>query len=429
MTQYEQARNGQITDEMRAVSKAEQIDSECLRQLIAEGKVVIPRNLNNRNCGCVGIGALLRTKVNANIGTSQDRCNLNEELEKLQAAIEAGADTVMDLSTGGEINTIRKIILEHATVPVGSVPIYQMVVELLRAGKHIEDLTEQIILETIEKHASDGIDFITIHSGLTLNALGKMKRRDRIMNVVSRGGSFLVRWMQANDKENPFLTAYDKIIEIAKQYDVTFSLGDGLRPGCIHDATDNIQLDELLVLGELHDRALDAGVQVMIEGPGHIPLGEVKTNVQVEKKVCKGAPFYVLGPLVTDVAPGYDHIVSAIGGAMAAAEGADFLCFVTPSEHLRLPTVEDVRLGVIASKIAAHVGDIEKNVPGARGWDDAMSRAREQREWEKMFALALDPKRPKQYRTESLPKTSDVCTMCGDLCSMKTASPGVKFLD
>ncbi len=429
MTQYDQARSGQITDEMRAVSQAEAIDSERLRHLIAEGKVIIPRNRNHEKSSCVGIGALLRTKVNANIGTSQDRCNLNEELEKLRVAIEAGADTAMDLSTGGEINTIRKIILEHATVPIGSVPIYQMVVELLRAGKNIEDLTEQTILETIEKHAADGIDFITIHSGLTLNALRKMKRKDRIMNVVSRGGSFLVRWMQTHRKENPFFTAYDKIIEIAKEYDVSFSLGDGLRPGCIHDATDNIQLDELLVLGELRDRALDAGVQVMIEGPGHIPLGEIKTNVQIEKKVCKGAPFYVLGPLVTDVSPGYDHIVSAIGGAIAAAEGADFLCFVTPSEHLRLPTVEDVRLGVIASKIAAHIGDIEKNVPGAHEWDDALSRAREQRDWEKMFALALDPKRPKQYRTESLPKSSDVCTMCGDLCSMKTASPGVKFLD
>ena len=429
MTQYDKARSGQITDEMRAVSQAEGIDSERLRNLIAEGKVIIPRNRNHEKSSCVGIGTSLRTKVNANIGTSQDRCNLNEELEKLRVAIEAGTDTVMDLSTGGEINTIRKIILEHSTVPVGSVPIYQMVVELLRAGKNIDDLTERIILETIEKHAADGIDFITIHSGLTLNAVRKMKRRDRIMNVVSRGGSFLVRWMQTHRKENPFFTAYDKIIEIAKEYDVSFSLGDGLRPGCIHDATDNIQLDELLVLGELRDRAIDAGVQVMIEGPGHIPLGEIKTNVQIEKKVCKGAPFYVLGPLVTDVSPGYDHIVSAIGGAIAAAEGADFLCFVTPSEHVRLPTVEDVRLGVIASKIAAHIGDIEKNLPGAREWDDALSRAREQRDWEKMFALALDPKRPKQYRTESLPKSSDVCTMCGDLCSMKTASPGVKSLD
>jgi phosphomethylpyrimidine synthase len=429
MTQYEQARSGQITDEMRAVSQAEGIQPERLRQLVAEGKVVIPKNHNHTNSSCVGIGASLRTKVNANIGTSQDRCNLNEELEKLRAALEAGADTAMDLSTGGEINTIRKIILEHAAVPLGTVPIYQMVVELLRAGKAIEDLSEQMIVETIEKHAADGVDFITIHSGLTLNALRKMKRKDRIMNVVSRGGSFLVRWMHAHGKENPFFTAFDKIIEIARQYDVTFSLGDGLRPGCIHDATDNIQLDELLVLGELRDRALDAGVQVMIEGPGHIPLGEIKTNVQVEKKVCKGAPFYVLGPLVTDVAPGYDHIVSAIGGAIAAAEGADFLCFVTPSEHLRLPTVEDVRMGVIASKIAAHIGDIEKQVPGACEWDDALSRAREQRDWEKMFALALDPKRPKQYRYESMPKSGDVCTMCGDLCSMKTASPGVKFLD
>jgi phosphomethylpyrimidine synthase len=422
MTQLSVATQGNITAEMEHISGDEKIDAAVVRELVAAGKIVIPRNKKRGECKVIGIGARLRTKINANIGTSQDHCNLNEELEKLRVAVEAGTDTIMDLSTGGAIDHIRKVLIEHSPVPVGTVPIYQAAVEVLREGKTIADLDERRILETIRKHAEDGVDFITIHCGLTLNAVRKMGRKWRIMDVVSRGGSLLVRWMREHGKENPFFTAYDKIIEIAREYDVTFSLGDGLRPGCIHDATDGIQLDELLVLGELRDRAVEAGVQVMIEGPGHVPLGEVRANVQIEKKVCKGAPFYVLGPLVTDVAPGYDHIVSAIGGAIAAAEGADFLCFVTPSEHLRLPTVEDVREGVIASKIAAHIGDLEKGVAGAEEWDAEMSRARQRRDWERMFALALDPVRPRRYREESQPTSRDVCTMCGDLCSMKTAS-------
>jgi phosphomethylpyrimidine synthase len=422
MTQLIAATRGEVTPEIQQIGRDEKIDAAALRDLVAAGKVIIPHNRKRRNCTIIGIGAGLRTKINANIGTSQDHCNLNEELEKLRVAVEAGADTVMDLSTGGAIDQIRKVLIENSPVPVGTVPIYQAAVQLMNEGKTIADLDERRILETIRKHAEDGVDFITIHCGVTLNTVRKMDRKWRIMDVVSRGGSLLVRWMREHGKENPFYTAYDKIIEIAREYDVTFSLGDGLRPGCIHDATDGIQLDELLVLGELRDRAVEAGVQVMIEGPGHIPLGEVRANVQIEKKVCKGAPFYVLGPLVTDVAPGYDHIVSAIGGAIAAAEGADFLCFVTPSEHLRLPTVEDVREGVIASKIAAHIGDLEKGIAGAEEWDAEMSRARQQRDWQRMFALALDPQRPRAYRSESQPASADVCTMCGDLCSMKTAS-------
>jgi phosphomethylpyrimidine synthase len=422
MTQLSAATRGEITAEMQQVSRDEKLDAAALRDVIAAGKVVIPHNKKRAGCRIIGIGAQLRTKINANIGTSQEHCDLREELEKLRVAVEAGTDTIMDLSTGGAIDHIRRTLIEHSPVPVGTVPIYQAAVELLHEGKEIAELDEQRIVETIRKHAEDGVDFITIHCGLTLNAVRKMDRKWRIMDVVSRGGSLLVRWMRENGKENPFYTAYDKIIEIAREYDVTFSLGDGLRPGCIHDATDGIQLDELLVLGELRDRAVEAGVQVMIEGPGHVPLSEVRTNVQIEKKVCKGAPFYVLGPLVTDVAPGYDHIVSAIGGAIAAAAGADFLCFVTPSEHLRLPTVEDVREGVVASKIAAHVGDLEKGIAGAEEWDAEMSRARQRRDWEQMFALALDPVRPRAYREESHPASSDVCTMCGELCSMKTAS-------
>ena len=299
-------------------------------------------------------------------------------------------------------------------------PIYQCVVELLSEGKQIRDLSEKSIINTVKRHAESGVDFITIHSGLSINAVKKMKKT-RIMDVVSRGGSFIVNWIRANGKENPFYTCFDQLIDIALEYDVAFSLGDGLRPGCLHDATDDLQIDELLVLGELQQRAKEAGVQVMIEGPGHVPIPQIAMNVQLEKSLCKGAPFYVLGPLVTDVAPGYDHIVGAIGGAMASAAGADFLCFLTPSEHLRLPTIEDTRLGVAATRIAAHAGDIAKGIHGALEWDNEMSRARQARDWEKMFALALDSKRARHIRHTAPTKSEDVCTMCGDLCSMKQA--------
>ncbi|MCD6386070.1 phosphomethylpyrimidine synthase ThiC [Candidatus Sumerlaeota bacterium] len=430
MTQLESAKKGVITREMQEVAEKEHIRAEDLRELIAQGRVVIPKNVRH-SIKPIGIGERLRTKVNANIGTSPDYCNLVEELKKLDAAVDAGTDTIMDLSTGGTLDIIRKKIIEASPVPVGSVPIYQVAVELLRQGKRIEDMTEEHILDVIRRHAEDGIDFITIHCGVTRRALAKIERKSRIMDVVSRGGAFIIRWMRANGKENPFYTAYDKIIEIAREYDVTFSLGDGLRPGCIHDATDSVQIDELVIISELRDRAVEAGVQVMVEGPGHVPLSEIEANVLIEKKVCKGAPFYLLGPLATDVAPGYDHIVAAIGGALAAKAGADFLCYVTPAEHLRLPTVEDVRLGVIGARIAAHIGDMEKGYPGAREWDDKLSRAREARDWESMFQLALDPIRPRQYRTERAPKSTDVCTMCGELCSMKAAQPKeqIKILD
>lgn len=422
MTQLEAARKNIITPEMSHVAAREYLSPVELRDLVACGRVVIPKN-NRHNIEPIGIGERLRTKVNANIGTSSDYCNLNEELNKLKASLDAGADTVMDLSTGGNLDIIRKQIVEHSPIPVGTVPIYQVAVELLRNNQQIEDMTEEHILEVIRRHAEAGVDFITIHCGLTMRALQKIERKSRIMDVVSRGGAFIIRWMRANGRENPFYTAYDRIIEIARGYDVTFSLGDGLRPGCIHDATDSIQVDELVIISELCDRATEAGVQVMVEGPGHVPLSEIEANVLLEKKVCKGAPFYVLGPLPTDVAPGYDHIVGAIGGALAAKAGADFLCYVTPAEHLRLPTIKDVRAGIIASRIAAHIGDIEKKYPGAREWDDKMSQAREARDWEKMFQLALDPERPRKFRSESAPHAEDVCTMCGELCSIKSAKP------
>jgi len=419
MTQLTQARQGIITPEMEEVSQGEKVLPETLRERVAEGTVVIPKNIRHGSCRPKGIGLGLRTKVNTNIGTSQEHCNVTEEIEKLKSSLEAGTDTVMDLSTGGNLDTIRKILIERCPVPFGTVPIYQCVVELLQEGKAVKDLDEARILDTVRRHADSGVDFITIHCGLTKRAVEKMRQKTRIMDVVSRGGAFIVNWIRTHNLENPFYTSFDKLIEIALEYDITFSLGDGLRPGCLHDATDSLQLDELVVIGELRDRAVEAGVQVMVEGPGHIPLTQIPANVQLEKSICKNAPFYVLGPLVTDVAPGYDHISGAIGGAIAAASGADFLCFLTPSEHLRLPTVEDTHEGVVATRLAAHAGDIAKGIAGASDWDDAMSRARESRDWERMFTLALDPKRAREYRTSSPTKSQDVCTMCGDLCSMK----------
>ncbi|HPB31834.1 MAG TPA: phosphomethylpyrimidine synthase ThiC [Candidatus Sumerlaeota bacterium] len=421
MTQLIDARKGMVTPAMEAVALAEKMNPGVLRQSIAEGLVVIPMNNKHMGCRAVGIGRGCRTKVNANIGSSQEHCNINEELEKLSVSIEAGADTVMDLSTGGDLDSIRRLLIENCPVPLGTVPIYQCVVELVHDGLAIRDLSENRIIETVRRHGESGVDFITIHSGLTKRAVDKMPQSGRIMNVVSRGGAFITNWIRTHGRENPFYTCYDRLIEIALEYDMTFSLGDGLRPGCLHDATDGLQMDELLVLGELRERAVSAGVQVMIEGPGHVPLKDVKSNMELQKAICHGAPFYVLGPIVTDVAPGYDHITGAIGGAIAAANGADFLCFLTPSEHLRLPTVEDTREGVIATKIAAHAGDIAKGISGARDWDDEMSRARHARDWNKMFQLALDGKRAREYRESSPTKSPDVCTMCGDLCSMKSA--------
>ena len=425
MTQLQAACKDLITPEIKAVAQSEHVQPDVLRERISQGLVVIPKNIRHKNSQPTGIGLGLRTKVNANIGTSSEHSILEEEIRKLKIAMEAGTDTVMDLSTGGDLDHIRQTLIERSPIPLGTVPIYQCVVELLKEGKEIGDLDEARILDTVRRHAQSGVDFITIHSGLTMRAVKKMKK-SRIMDVVSRGGSFIVNWIRAHGKENPFYSSYDKLIEIALEYDVTFSLGDGLRPGCIHDATDNLQIDELLVLGELRDRAVEAGVQVMIEGPGHVPMTEIQTNVQLEKTICKGAPFYVLGPVVTDVAPGYDHIVGAIGGAMASWYGADFLCFLTPSEHLRLPGIEDTRMGVIATRIAAHAGDIAKGIAGALEWDNEMSRARQARDWEKMFTLALDGQKARDIRLSDPAKSADVCTMCGDLCSMKQAEESVE---
>jgi phosphomethylpyrimidine synthase len=418
-TQLAKARRGEITPEMVQIARAEGVDRQTLMEGVARGRVVIPANRRHRGLRPTGIGEGLTVKVNANIGTSSDRADPGEELQKLEAAMEAGADTVMDLSTGGDIDAIRRIILERSPLPVGTVPIYQAAIEVAQRKGGIVQMTPDDIFDVIEHHAKDGVDFITVHCGVTLSSLERLKAQGRITDIVSRGGAFLTTWMIYNEQENPLYKHFDRLLEIAQQYDVTLSLGDGLRPGCLADATDRPQIQELLLLGELTERAWEEEVQVMIEGPGHVPLDQIETNIRLEKRLCKGAPFYVLGPLVTDVAPGYDHIVCAIGGALAAYHGADFLCYVTPAEHLKLPTPEDVREGVIATRIAGHAADVARGLAQARAWDDEISRARKGLDWERQIQSSIDPLKAKKYREESRPHMDEVCTMCGEFCAIK----------
>jgi len=427
MTLKEKAQKGIITDEIKEAALAEGMSPEKLVRLIGEGKAVIPRNVQRKKVRPVAIGEGLRVKVNANIGSSRDRINIEEELEKLDAAVAAGADAVMDLSTGGPIDEIRKRILERCQVPVGTVPIYQAASEAHVKGKSFVELTVDEILSGIEKHAKDGVDFMTVHCGVTREALEKLKLKGRLLDIVSRGGALMAEWMEYNDRENPLYEYYDELLAIAKEYDVTLSLGDGLRPGCISDATDLPQIHELLTLGELTLKAWEKGVQVMIEGPGHVPLDQIETNVKIQKNLCHGAPFYVLGPIPTDIAPGYDHITSAIGGAIAAMAGADFLCYVTPSEHLRLPTVEDVKTGVITARIAAHAADVARGIPGAIEWDNKMARARKEFDWNEQIRLAIDPELARKMRGASLPSDEKVCTMCADLCAIKTSQKALSW--
>lgn len=419
MTQLEQARNGIITTAMKYVAKCEGIDPEVIRCDVAQGHTVIPANVNHKGLRPKGIGRNLSIKVNSNIGTSSDYTDLNQELEKLKASIEVGADTVMDLSTGGNLDHIRKTLIKHAAIPFGTVPIYQAAIEAVKKKGGIVHMTEDGIFKVIERQAKNGVDFMTVHCGVTLYSLDKLKRQGRLTDIVSRGGAFLTTWMIYNKKENPLYQYYDRLLEIACKYDVTLSLGDGLRPGCLADATDRAQVQELLLLGELTERAWEKGVQVMIEGPGHMPMNQIEANVLLEKKVCKGAPFYVLGPLTTDIASGYDHIAGAIGGAIAGMAGADFLCYVTPAEHLKLPSVQDVREGVIAARIAAHAADIAKGNKRAMEKDNKMSKARKKLDWEKQISLSIDPDKARLYRSQSQPKTKDVCTMCGEFCAIK----------
>ncbi len=417
MTQLSQAQAGIITEEMKEVARRENIDPEILRQKIAQGKVVIPKN-KKRSFLVRGIGEGLTTKVNANIGSSPEHHDLEEEITKLMVAIASGTDSVMDLSTGGDLDAIREAILEKSCVMVGTVPIYGVVARLAQENKEIIQMTVDGLFQEIEKQCRQGIDYITVHCGVTRNVLELLDNTPRVGGMVSRGGSILALWMKHHRKENPLYEYYDRLLDIAYEYDVTLSLGDGLRPGAIADAGDRPQIEELVILGELARRARQRGVQAMIEGPGHVPLQEIEGHIRLEKTVCDGAPFYVLGPLTTDIAPGYDHITSAIGGAIAAAAGADFLCYVTPAEHLRLPTVSDVREGVYAARIAAHSGDIAKGISEAADRDRKMSQYRRALDWEGMYEMALDSELARSKRRDSEAYDQIVCTMCGKFCSI-----------
>ena len=417
MTQLELARKGTVSPQIKHVAEKEGVETDLIIRGLADGEIIIPANVNHTNLIPCGIGRGLRIKINANIGTSSDFCDLNTELRKLQTAIDFGADTVMDLSTGGDISAIRRAIMNACTVPVGTVPVYQAGIEAIENRGAIVNMGADDIFAVIEEHAKDGVDFLTVHCGVTQASLARLKKQGRMTDVVSRGGAFLIGWMLHNDKENPLYQYYDRLLDLALQYDFALSLGDGLRPGCLADATDRAQIQELIILGELVERSKEAGVQAMIEGPGHLPLNQIATNVQLEKSLCRGAPFYVLGPLVTDIGAGYDHITAAIGGAIAAAAGADFLCYVTPSEHLSLPGIEDVKEGVIASRIAAHAADIVKGVKSAKEWDEQMSRARKALDWKTQVKLSLDPELSQQVHSK-IPASGATCSMCGKYCAM-----------
>ena len=423
MTQLEYARKGQTTEAMEKCAAVEGVSAETIRSGLAEGTLVITQNLKHGSIAPLAIGKGLSAKVNANIGTSGDHNNVEEELEKLRAAVEAGADTIMDLSTGTGIDETRKAVMKASTVPVGTVPIYQAAIEMPRKkNRPMVEMTADDLFRVIERHGEDGVDFITVHCGVTQNSVERIKREGRLLGVVSRGGAILVEWMDYNKRENPLFEYFDRLLEIARAFDMTLSLGDGLRPGCLADATDRGQIQELILLGELTERAWAKGVQVMIEGPGHVPMDQIEANILLQKRLCHGAPFYVLGPLVTDIAPGYDHITGAIGGAIAARAGADFLCYVTPSEHLRLPTVDDVREGVIASRIAGHAADIARGLKGSLEKDCRMAKARRALDWQEQIRLSIDPVRARKLRESSMPKETDVCTMCGELCAIKKSS-------
>ena len=429
MTQLEQARKNKITPQMKRVAREEGQSPEFIRQKIAQGRIVIPYNKNHRPKKVYGIGEGLTTKVNANIGTSSDFSKIKTELKKMKVSVSAGAHTVMDLSTGGNISAVRKSILRDCPVPVGTVPIYQAAINAVKKSGSIAKMDEDDIFKVIEEQAREGVDFFTLHCGVTRESIARWRQEKRITDIVSRGGAILTEWISKNKKENPLYKYFNRVVNIAKRYDVTISLGDGMRPGSLADATDRTQIQELVLLGELAGHAQEKGVQVMIEGPGHVPLGQIQANVILEKRLCHNAPFYVLGPLVTDVAPGYDHITSAIGGAIAASFGADFLCYVTRSEHLRLPSIEDVREGVIATRIAAHAADIAKGIKNAMEWDIKMSTARKKRNWKKQIELAIDSRRPKEMRQGFKANIRDACSMCSQYCSLRLIESAKKTLN
>lgn len=419
-------KKGKIPVSVKKIALTENVNLDVLKKGILERTIVIPKNRKREKIRPTGIGWPLTTKVNANIGTSTDKPDITFEVEKAILAERTGADTIMDLSTGGDVKKVRREILKKTTVPLGTVPIYQAAIEAVTERGGIVHMTEKKIFEVIEEQAKDGVDFMTLHCGVTRETFERLKNEGRIMDVVSRGGTLLLTWMLKNKKENPLYTNFDRILDIASDYDITLSLGDGFRPGAIEDSSDRAQFHELSILGELTKRAHERDVQVMIEGPGHIPINEIEMNVNMEKKICHGAPFYVLGPLVTDIAPGYDHIVSAIGGAVAAYYGADFLCYVTPSEHLGIPELEDVEKGVIAARIAAHAGDIAKGIPGAKEWDREISLARKKMDWKRQFELVIDAKKAKDTRSKQTPKIKEVCSMCGEFCAIKLLNDALK---
>ncbi len=415
-TQMDAARKGILTKEMETVAEYENIPAEEIRDLVAKGQVAIPANKKHTCLKPFGIGTKLKTKINVNLGTSKDCLNLDVEMEKVNEAVRMGAEAIMDLSSFGDTQKFRRKLTGECSAIIGTVPIYDAVVYY---NKALKSITAREWIDIVRMHAEDGVDFMTIHCGINRATAERFKNSKRLMNIVSRGGSIIFAWMELTGNENPFYEYYDEILDICNEYDVTLSLGDACRPGCIEDAGDISQIEELVTLGELTQRAWDRNVQVIIEGPGHMPLNQIRSNMEIQQTICKGAPFYVLGPLVTDVAPGYDHITSAIGGAIAATYGASFLCYVTPAEHLRLPTVSDVKEGIIASKIAAHAADIAKGIPGAKDWDYQMGEARRQLDWERQFDLAIDSEKARAYRAESNPECEDTCTMCGKMCSVR----------
>ncbi len=421
MTLIDRARKGFSSPLIKKLAREEKISPEELLSLVARGRVVIPYNRNHSPRRPAAIGLRMRTKVNVNLGTSRDYPDLKTEISKLKISVKYGADAVMDLSTGGDIRAIRKKLLSLSPLPLGTVPVYQAAIEAISRRGSIVRMTEDDLFSVIEAQAREGVDFMTVHCGLTLKAVERLKKQGRIADIVSRGGAFHLAWMLHNEKENPLYSRFDRLLELARKYDFTLSLGDGLRPGSVLDATDRPQIEELMTLGELVEQARSAGVQAMVEGPGHVPLDQVAMNMKLQKRLCQEAPFYVLGPLVTDIAPGYDHIVSAIGGAVAASAGADFLCYVTPAEHLGLPTVEDVKEGLIASRIAAHAADIVKGYPGAIDRDAEISRARKKLDWDRQEKLSLDPDKFAEVRRRRKSRTR-ACSMCGEFCAMKIVS-------
>ncbi|MCD8212201.1 MAG: phosphomethylpyrimidine synthase ThiC [Oscillospiraceae bacterium] len=416
-TQMDAARKGIVTEQMEIVAGKEHIGTDRLLELVSAGKVVIPANKNHKCLDPEGIGSMLRTKINVNLGVSRDCRDYDVEMEKVLSAVEMGAEAIMDLSSHGDTGPFRRKLTAECPAMIGTVPVYDSVIHFKR---DLETLTADDFINVVRLHAEEGVDFMTLHCGITRKTIDQIRAGGRKMNIVSRGGSLVFAWMSMTGQENPFYERFDEILDICREYDVTISLGDACRPGCLADATDGIQIEELVCLGELTKRAWDRDVQVLVEGPGHVPMDQIAANMKLQQSICNGAPFYVLGPLVTDIAPGYDHITSAIGGAMAAMYGAAFLCYVTPAEHLALPNLDDVKQGIIASKIAAHAADIAKGVPGARDQDDKMAEARRNLDWERQWECALDPETAKAVRASRAPEEEDTCSMCGKFCAVRS---------